>query len=185
MTTKLKVVLVVLLSILSVFLVWKNRWNIEEFILSRNAVFWSKRSSINYNTFKENTSSQSNLSYEHFIYLKSNNYEDAIAKAGFKLNKAERKDTTNFNFQNALKYQQLNFDVYEAYARKTNKEIDRIRFDKSKKFKDLENIQKANFDIILKITDSIEKTLKQLNYNVSLTVAQWQPKVNTLLKKYE
>jgi hypothetical protein len=77
-----------------------------------------------------------------------------------------------------MKLQKLSFDMYEAYARKFNKEIDKIKEDDDSSFSDLE-----------KIGDHIDLELRRMQnalYSTDLApqkvVEFWRPKIDKLLK---
>jgi hypothetical protein len=77
-----------------------------------------------------------------------------------------------------MELQKLSFDMYEAYARKFNKEIDKIKYDDESSFSDLE-----------KIGNSINIELRRMQnalYNTDLApqklVEFWRPKIDKLLK---
>ena len=80
-----------------------------------------------------------------------------------------------------MKFQQLNFDLYEVYARKFNKEINKIRYDDDKSFSDLKKIGDKIYAELEIMQDSIYET----NLDAQELVKFWRPKIDNMLKQKE
>jgi len=102
--------------------------------------------------------------------------KDAEVKAMFDKNKSWIKDT--LNFKENMKLQKLRFDLYESYARKFNKEINKIKYDNDKSFSDLVKIGDKIYDELRIMEDSL--------YNTDLDKPEliefWRPKIDKLLE---
>jgi hypothetical protein len=78
-----------------------------------------------------------------------------------------------------MKFQQLNFDLYEVYARKFNNEINKIRYDNNKSFSDLKKIGDKIYLELEIMQDSIYNT----NLDTPEVVKFWRPKIDNMLKQ--
>jgi hypothetical protein len=160
------------------FIYWNSQANIEQYLFSKHVIFWEKNRTLKPSDFQgdSNNNSKSKIWWHHALYLKSASLKDAEVKAVFDKDKSWIKDTLNFKAN--MKLQKLSFDMYEAYARKFNKEIDKIKEDDESTFSDLE-----------KIGDNINIELRRMQnalYNTDLAppklVEFWRPKIDELLK---
>jgi hypothetical protein len=160
------------------FIYWNSQANIEQYLFSKHVIFWEKNRTLKPSDFQgdSNNNSKSKIWWHHALYLKSASLKDAEVKAVFDKDKSWIKDTLNFKAN--MKLQKLSFDMYEAYARKFNKEINKIKEDDKSTFSDLE-----------KIGDNINIELRRMQnalYNTDLAppklVEFWRPKIDELLK---
>jgi hypothetical protein len=160
------------------FIYWNSQANIEQYLFSKHVIFWEKNRTLKPSDFQgdSNNNSKSKIWWHHALYLKSASLKDAEVKAVFDKDKSWIKDTLNFKAN--MKLQKLSFDMYEAYARKFNKEINKIKEDDESTFSDLE-----------KIGDNINIELRRMQnalYNTDLAppklVEFWRPKIDELLK---
>ncbi len=88
-------------------------------------------------------------------------------------------DKRHFKFSEKMKFQQLNFDLYEVYARKFNNEINKIRYDNNKSFYDLKKIGDKIYLELEIMQDSIYNT----NLDTPEVVKFWRPKIDNMLKQ--
>ena len=160
---------------------WNTRIQIQYYFLKKHVVFWSENVEIKPSDFKAKAhlNSESNESWFHGFYLKTKNLKDAEVKALFDQNKSWIKDTTDF--KDLLKMQKLRFDLYESFARKFNREINKIKYRDDKSYADLEKIGDKIYAELLKVEDSI--------YNMDLPrkgkIKYWRPKINSMLERYK
>ena len=157
---------------------WNSQADIKQYLFSKHVIFWEKNITLKPSDFQgdSNKNSKSKIWWHHALYLKSKNLKDAEVKAVFDKDKSWIKDASNFKAN--MELQKLSFDMYEAYARKFNKEIDKIKYDDESSFSDLE-----------KIGNSINIELRRMQnalYNTDLApqklVEFWKPKIDKLLK---
>jgi hypothetical protein len=157
---------------------WNSQVDIKQYLFSKHVIFWEKNRTLKPSDFQgdNDNNSKSKIWWHHALYLKSTSLKDAEVKAVFDKDKSWIKDTLNFKAN--MKLQKLSFDIYETYARKFNKEIDKIKEDDDRSFSDLE-----------KIGDSINIELKHMQnalYSTDLApqklVEFWRPKIDKLLK---
>lgn len=128
--------------ILIVFFVYRTyRYDLKEYLDSRNIITWSPNVKVNLKDYRgQNTESVPfNMNSYHGIYLKANNLKDARAIAFFNKKKSWIIDTTRVS-EADREEMKIRFDLHEYFARKINEKIDLIRNDRTKEFKDLENI---------------------------------------------
>ena len=180
--TKTKKIIITIISIIVIGITyWNTRVQIEYYFLKKHVVFWSENMEIKPSDFKAKADldSNSNESWFHGLYLKSTNLKDAEVKALFDQNKSWIKDTTDF--KELMKMQKLRFDLYECFARKFNKEINKIKYRDDKSYSDLEKIGDKIYSDLLKVEDSIYKT----DLTKEETIAYWKPKINRMLEKYK
>jgi hypothetical protein len=174
---KKRLFIISLIAIVGV-IYWNSQANIEQYLFSKHVIFWEKNRTFKPSDFQgdSNNNSKSKIWWHHALYLKSTSLKDAEVKAVFDKDKSWIKDTLNFKAN--MKLQKLSFDMYEAYARKFNKEINKIKEDDKSTFSDLE-----------KIGDNINIELRRMQnalYNTDLAppklVEFWRPKIDELLK---
>ncbi|WP_108868851.1 hypothetical protein [Aquimarina aquimarini] len=134
MLKKLLLILGICLLILggTLFYIYKtNSFGVQDYYHTINYTFWDSQDSITYDDFFYRIPPQKrdNINYYHgFILLGKYDLKDIYIKAFFDRQQAAIKDTSSFDFASALKKQRLAFDLTEVYARKFNREIDKIRF---------------------------------------------------------
>ena len=106
---------------------WNSQADIKQYLFSKHVIFWEKNITLKPSDFQgdSNKNSKSKIWWHHALYLKSKNLKDAEVKAVFDKDKSWIKDASNFKAN--MELQKLSFDMYEAYARKFNKEIDKIK----------------------------------------------------------
>lgn len=179
MIKKPRKLLIIVSSILIIGIIyWNFRVEIKHHLFAKHAVFWTENSELKPSDFQAevNNNSESKIWWFHGLYLKSTNLKDAKVKAIFDKNKSWIKDT--LNFKENMKLQKLHFDVYEIYARKFNKEINKIKFDKNSSFSDLEKIGDKIYEELRVMENSLYKT--DLTKPSLLKV--WRPKIDRLLE---
>ena len=178
MTKNKKIIIIIVSIILIGIFYWSTRIQIKDYFLKKHVVFWSENVEIKPSDFKAKADmdSDSNELWFHGLYLKSSNLKDVEVKALFDQNKSWIKDTTGFN--ELMKSQKLRFDLYEAYARKFNKEIE---YRDNKSYSNLQKIGNKIYAELLKVEDSIYET----DLPTIKTIDYWQPKINQMLEKYE
>ncbi len=174
-----KKLLIIISSILIIGIIyWNYRIEIKHYFFAKHAIFWKENVELKPTDFQAeiNNNSESKIWWFHGLYLKSTNLKDAEVKAMFDKNKSWIKDT--LNFKENMKLQKLRFDLYESYARKFNKEINKIKYDNDKSFSDL-----------VKIGDKIYAELRIMEdslYNTDLDKPEliefWRPKIDKLLE---
>lgn len=171
----------ILLIIISGIIYWYFRIDIEHYFISKRVVFWKENVKLKPSDFQSeiDSNSEEEIWWSHGLYLKSTNFNDAKAFAIFEKNKSWIKDTLNFSEK--MKFQQLNFDLYEVYARKFNKEINKIRYDDDKSFSDLKKIGDKIYAELEIMQDSIYET----NLDAQELVKFWRPKIDNMLKQKE
>jgi hypothetical protein len=160
------------------FIYWNSQANIEQYLFSKHVIFWEKNRTLKPSDFQgdSNNNSKSKIWWHHALYLKSASLKDAEVKAVFDKDKSWIKDTLNFKAN--MKLQKLSFDMYEAYARKFNKEINKIKEDDESTFSDLEKIG-DNINIELR---SMQNALYNTDLAPPKLVEFWRPKIDELLK---
>ena len=157
---------------------WNSQADIKQYLFSKHVIFWEKKRTLQPSDFQgdSNKSSKSKIWWHHALYLKATSLKNAEVKAVFDKDKSWIKDT--LNFKKNMELQKLSFDMYEAYARKFNKEIDKIKDDDNSSISDLEKIG-GNINIEL-------RRMQNALYNTDLTpqklVEFWRPKIDELLK---
>ena len=105
--------------------------------------------------------------------------KDANVRAIFDKDQSWVKDTSDFDFQTELKLQQIRFDLYEVYARKFNREIDKIRNQKEMDFSDLERIG----DMVYSELNNMESEIFNDSRSISERVKTWRPRIDSLLQR--
>ena len=178
--TKTRKIIIILVSVIIIGIIyWNTRIQIEYYFLKKHVVFWSENVEIKPSDFKAkpDMNSDSNESWFHGFYLKSTNLKDAEVRALFDQNKSWIKDTTDF--KELMKMQKLRFDLYESYARKFNREINKVKYREDKSYSDLEKIGDKIYAELLKVEDSI--------YDMDLPrqekIDYWRPRINRMLEK--
>jgi hypothetical protein len=176
---KNKIVIVISLIIVSGIIYWYFRFDIKHHFISKQVIFWKENVKLKPSDFQSEIDSNSvdKVWWSHGLYLKSTNFNDAKAFAIFEKNKSWIKDTLNFSEK--MKFQQLNFDLYEVYARKFNNEINKIRYDNNKSFSDLKKIGDKIYLELEIMQDSIYNT----NLDTPEVVKFWRPKIDNMLKQ--
>jgi hypothetical protein len=174
---KKRLFIISLIAIVGV-IYWNSQANIEQYLFSKHVIFWEKNRTLKPSDFQgdSNNNSKSKIWWHHALYLKSASLKDAEVKAVFDKDKSWIKDTLNFKAN--MKLQKLSFDMYEAYARKFNKEIDKIKEDDESTFSDLEKIG-DNINIELR---SMQNALYNTDLAPPKLVEFWRPKIDELLK---
>ena len=170
--------LIIISSILIIGIIyWNFRIDIKHYFFSKHAIFWTENIDLEPSDFKAKVdlNSKSKIWWFHGLYLKSTNLKDAEVKAIFDKNKSWIKDTVNF--EENMKLQKLRFDLYEIYARKFNKEINKVKYDKEKSFTDLEKIGDKIYKELQIMEDSIYKT----DLSKPELIKFWRPKIDKLL----
>ncbi|WP_405567067.1 hypothetical protein [Polaribacter sp. Asnod6-C07] len=172
----------IIISLVSIFIIgiiyWNYRVEINYYFLKKHVIFWSENVEIKPSDFKEKAdmNSELNESWFHGFYLKSTNLKDAEVRALFDQNKSWIKDTTNF--KELMKIQKLRFDLYESFARKFNREINKIKYQENKSYSDLEKIGDKIYAELLKIDDS----MYDRNMSRQERINYWRPKINEMLE---
>lgn len=176
---KTKILILILLIILSGIIYWHFRIDIKHYFISKRVVFWKENVKLKPSDFQSeiDSNSEEKIWWSHGLYLKSKNLNDAKAFAIFEKDKSWIKDTSNFSEK--MKFQQLNFDLYEVYARKFNNEINKIKHYKHKSFSDLKKIGDKIYVELEIMQDSIYET----NLDTPELVKFWQPKIDNMLKQ--
>tara|TARA_B100000787_G_scaffold169889_1_gene162742 strand:+ start:3773 stop:4318 length:546 start_codon:yes stop_codon:yes gene_type:complete len=176
---KPKNLLIVISSVILIgILYWNFNVQIRGYLLSKHAIFWKKDVELKPSDFKAQIAqnSKSEIWVYFGLYLKSTNLKDAEVKAYFDKNKSWVKDT--LNFKDEIEFQKLRFDLYENYARKFNKEIDKIKFDEDKYFSDLEKIGDKIYSELNIMEDSLYNTDLEKNELIKF----WRLKIDKMLK---
>ena len=175
---KKRVIVVLTIVVLIGVIYWFFRFEIKNYFFSKHAVFWSENVELRPADFqaKVDYNSSSKIIWFHGLYLFSTNLKDAEVKAVFDKNQSWIKDTVNF--KENMKLQKLVFDLHESYARKFNKEINKIKFENNKSFSDLRIIGDKIYSELEIMKDSIYNS--DLNQNALLKI--WRPKINKMLK---
>ena len=170
----ISIIILLLLITYRIFMV-----DIKDYFLKKHVIFWTKDSNIEFKNYKAepNFQSESNISYFHGFYLKSHNIKDATVRAYFDTEKSWIKDTTKFNVTDVKKLQKIRFDLYEGFARKFNREIDKVRNDESKSFSDIENIG----DEIYSELKIVENQIYESDLTIGERVKYWRPKIDSIL----
>ena len=147
--------------------------------MKKHVIFWSENVEIKPADFKAEADMNSDLneSWFHGFYLKSTNLKDAEVQALFDQNQSWIKDTTDF--KDLMKMQRLRFDLYESFARKFNREINKIKYREDKSFSDLEKIGDEIYEELLKVENSIYDT----NMTRKEIVDFWRPRINKMLER--
>ncbi|MFY0604882.1 MAG: hypothetical protein JXQ93_13160 [Flavobacteriaceae bacterium] len=171
--------LIIITSILIIGIIyWNFRIEIKHYFFKKHVVFWKENVELKPTDFQAeiNNNSESKIWWFHGLYLKSTNLKDAEVKAIFDKNKSWIKDT--LNFKENMKLQKLRFDLYESYARKFNREINKIKYDNDKSFSDLEKIGNKIYAELQIMEDSL--------YNTDLEKPEliefWRLKIDKLLE---
>ncbi len=181
MKKKTKIILISIISVpIIVFLYMKISFEIKDYFISKQVIYWSKNVELNINDFQGEIDNLSdyNISWNHSLFLKTTNIRDAKIKAVFFKNKSWIKDTTDF--KEDMRLQKLRFDLYESFARKYNKKINLIKYDSNTSYSDLENVGNAIYDELNKMDNEI--------FNNELTISEkielWRPKIDKMLIQY-
>ena len=177
---KPKNLLIIIPSVILIgILYWNYNVQIRGYFLSKHAIFWKKNVELKPSDFRDkiDQNSKSEIWVYFGLYLKSTNLKDAKVKAYFDKNKSWVKDT--LNFKNKIEFQKLRFDLYENYARKFNKEIDKIKFDNNKSFSDLEKIGNKIYSELNIMEDSLYNTDLEKNELIKF----WRLKIDKMLKE--
>jgi hypothetical protein len=152
---------------------------IRDYFFSQHVLYWNKNIELKKSDFQDEPEKKSESeTYLYFgLYLKSTNLKDAKVIAYFDKNQSWLKDSTNF--KEKMELQKLRFDLYEIYARKFNKEIDKIKFKEDKSFRDLEEVGEKIYEELSKTEDSL------YNHNMLRTelIEFWRPKINKMLER--
>jgi len=173
-----KLLIIISLILIIGIIYWNLRVQIHHYFFAKHAIFWKENVELKPTDFQAeiNNNSESKILWFHGLYLKSTNLKDAEVKAVFDKNKSWIKDT--LNFKENMKLQKLRFDLYESYARKFNREINKIKYDDEKSFSDLKKIGDKIYSELQRMEDSI--------YNTDLEKPEliefWRPKIDKLLK---
>jgi hypothetical protein len=176
---KPKSLLIIISSVILIgILYWNFNVQIRGYLLSKHAIFWKNNVELKLADFQAeiDQDSKSEISVYLGLYLKSTNLKDAEVKAYFDKNKSWIKDT--LNFKEKIEFQKLRFDLYENYARKFNKEIDKIKFDDDKYFSDLEKIGDEIYSELNIMEDSLYNTYLGKNELIKF----WRLKIDKMLK---
>lgn len=123
--------------------------------------------------------SELNINHYHAFYLKAKNVEQAYVRSMFVKSKSWTKDTSKFNYAQEKLIQKIRFDLYEVYARKFNKRIDQLRYNKSTTYEDLTKIGDSLFkeiNIILYEIDDPETDKNEI-------IKKWRPIVDKMLRE--
>ncbi|MGV8814419.1 MAG: hypothetical protein ACOH2D_09950 [Gelidibacter sp.] len=180
MRKPIRTTIIILSSIILVGIIyWNTGIQIEYYFLRKHVIFWSENVQIKPSDFKANIDRDydSNKSWFHGFYLKSTNLKDAEVKALFDQNKSWIKNTTNF--EELMKMPKLRFDLYESFARKFNREINKIKYRTDKSYSDLEKIGDNIYANLLKVEDSIYVT----DLPIQEKIDHWRPKINMMLER--
>ncbi|WP_092847657.1 hypothetical protein [Algibacter pectinivorans] len=170
---------IVLPIILIVFLLWFLRMDIKYLFLNSQVIYWSDDVEISESDFTDdiNLTSKSDISYFHGLMIKKTYIQKANVKAVFYKNKSWIKNSADFKKE--YKLQKVVFDLYEAYAKKYNKEIKQFRNENKTDltFPELKEIGKPIFADLFATEDSIFNT----NMEFSHLVEFWRFKIDKLL----
>jgi len=173
-----------LLTIITTLLITYQLFSVDihNYFLSKHVIFWKKNVEINFSDYEANPDFKSNhnASFFHGLYLSTNNIKDATVRAFFDKERSWIKDTTDVDVEKSKKLQKLRFDLYEAFARKFNKEIDIVRYSETKKFDDLNTIGNRIYEELQIVED-------QIYSSISIEEAHkiYRPKVDSLLNLYQ
>lgn len=185
MKKRTKILATTILSLTIVGVVyWEYRVEIADYFLLKHSIVWSKNVKIKYEDFQKapDSDSEFDIHYYHGFFLYSSPIEKAYVKAFFDKNKSWVKDTTKFNFQELLVMEKIEFDLAECYARKFNREIDKIKGNENVSFNDLEKIGDK---IYLEYDAARNQFYNDKERNVTQLIEFWKPKIDKLLKESE
>jgi hypothetical protein len=157
---------------------WNSQADIKQYLFSKHVIFWKNNTTLKPSDFQgeSNKNSKSKIWWHHALYLKASSLKDAEVKAVFNKDKSWIKDT--LNFKSKMKLQKLSFDLYEVYARKFNKEIEKIKENDDSSISDLEKIGDT---INIKLR-RMQNALYSTDLNPQKRVEFWRPKIDKLLK---
>lgn len=183
MTKPRKIIWGLVFFIIILVVLYKYKYDLKEFWVTRNYIFWSENVEIELSDFENDIShnSNSNIVYYNGFYIKSNDREDVYVKSFFDKSKSCAKDTSKYYFDKSIKLQKIRFNLFEVYARKFNKEIDKLKLDKSKTFNDLENVGESLYKELGVLLNEIDNN----QINIYTKIKKWRPKVNEMLNKNE
>jgi hypothetical protein len=180
---KTKVILLTLTSllILSGIFYWIFRIDIEDYLISQDAIYWSEDVKISFSDYEDEITPNSDLNVNHYhaFYLKATTIEKAYVRSYFDKSKSWAKDTTNYDFLIQNEIQKIRFDLYEVYARKFNDKINKIKFDKSTRYDDLTKIGDSLFDEINISLDEIDNP----DIEPEKIVQKWKPIIKSMLNE--
>lgn len=178
---KKKLLVIIIISITLIILYWNFRLNIEDYFFSKHAIYWSNDVKLEYADFQDDVdlNSKGNISYYHGLYLKANSVEKASVRAFFDKKKSWIKNILDSDINQSMEFQKLRFDLHEVYARKFNSEIDKIRYDRTKNYSDLEKIGEKIFSEL----NAKENEILNSDKNFNELIIIWRPKINDLLKQ--
>ena len=91
---------------------------------------------------------------------------------------AEQYNMSTTEFKEMMKLQKLRFNLYESFARKFNKKINKIKFRNDKSYSDLEKIGYEIYEELLKTEDSII----YCDLPREEAIKYWNKKINNRLK---
>jgi|TARA_R110000751_G_scaffold99664_11_gene193224 hypothetical protein len=156
-----------------------NKIQIEYYFKKKSSIFWSVNAEINIEDFKGDIdwNSKSTEWWYHELYLRSTNLKDAEVIALFNKKQSWIKDTTDF--KEVMRVQKLKFNLYESYARKCNREMNKIKHRDDKFYSDLEKILQKNFKELLITEDSIHNS----GLSRDETIKYWDEKIQKRLNK--
>ena len=115
--------------------------DINEYLLLRHSIKWSENVKINFSDYelKPKVNNQYNVHMFYGIFLKANSVKDAYTFSYFDKAKSSIVDSTRID-KNFLNSQKSRFDLYEKYSKLINQDLNKIRNDDKKRFKDLKEI---------------------------------------------
>uniref|UniRef100_UPI00058EB728 hypothetical protein n=1 Tax=Psychroserpens damuponensis TaxID=943936 RepID=UPI00058EB728 len=175
-----KIVTISLLFLAIVGIIYSfNKIQIEYYFKKKNSIFWSENAEITVEDFQGDIdrNSKSTEWWYHELYLRSTNLKDAEVIALFNKEKSWIKDTADF--KEVMRVQKLKFDLYESYARKSNSEMNKIKYRDDKFYSDLEKILQKNFKELLITEDSIHNS----GLSRDETIKYWNEKIQKRLNK--
>ncbi|WP_034062172.1 hypothetical protein [Lacinutrix jangbogonensis] len=175
---------IIFISLIIIFIIyWNFRIDIKDYFISKDAIYWSEDVELKYSDFQAdiNLKSKSNIYYYYGFNLKANSIEKAYVRSYFDKDKSWIKDTLAPGMKLEMKIQKLIFDLNEVYVRKFNAEIDKIKFDKKTKFRDLENVG----DRIYSELEDVEDYMFQSTNTDSEVLLIWRPRVDSLLNLHK
>ena len=174
-------IIIVSLIILSGIFYWIFRIDIQDYLVSKDAIYWSENVEITINDYEDEITpnSEFNINHYHTFYLKAESLDKAYVRSYFDKSKSWIKDTSNFDYSKQKEIQKIRFDLYEVYARKFNNRIDEIKLKKSTQFKDLTQIGDSLFDAINISLYEIDNP----NIELDKIINKWKPIVSEMLKE--
>ena len=183
MKRSFKIILTIVFFITILAIVYYYRVDIHFHYQTRNAIFWSENVEIEITDYEDEVTPNSELdiNYFHAFQLVARNVKSAYVVSYFDKSKSWAKDTTEYNYQKERTIQKIRFNLFEAYARKFNRIIDSLRFEKNTKFTDLKLIGDQLFH---ELDETYLLYLDDDNLDYDYRISKYDAIVKELFEKY-